>query len=132
MEDRGKGLMSHKFHQDVVNVKLGKGNETKARQFHFSTKEDALSFRSVLENLKTLAGDRAKKQIVEYRSSKQPAQKSRDLVGGGEEEDVDIKLLIEVVSAIDLPAADGSTSDAHCIIQMGGREIHRTDQISNT
>jgi hypothetical protein len=45
-------------------------------------------------------------------------------------EDTAINLLIEIVSASDLPAADIYTSDPYVVVQEASKEIHRTKVIS--
>jgi Ca2+-dependent lipid-binding protein len=41
-----------------------------------------------------------------------------------------INLLVEIVSAVNLPKADvGGTSDPYCVVKMKGSEIHRTKVI---
>jgi C2 domain len=47
----------------------------------------------------------------------------------GEEE---IRLLVEIVSATDLPVADISSTDAYVVVLMGGREMHKTRVVSKT
>jgi C2 domain len=44
----------------------------------------------------------------------------------------EIRLLVEIVSATDLPVADISSTDAYVVVLMGGREMHKTRVVSKT
>jgi Ca2+-dependent lipid-binding protein len=44
----------------------------------------------------------------------------------------DIDLLVEIVSATDLPIADRNSTDPYVIVFMGKQEIHRTPHCMKT
>ena len=48
------------------------------------------------------------------------------------ERGLDIRVLVEVVSGVDLPVADVSSSDPYVIVRLGSQEVHRTKPIKNT
>ncbi len=43
-----------------------------------------------------------------------------------------IQLLIEIVSALNVPVGDLFSSDPYVIVRMGDKEVHRTDYIPRT
>jgi hypothetical protein len=47
-------------------------------------------------------------------------------------DDDTIHMLIEIVSATDLPVADITSTDPFVVVLMGGREVHRTRVVSKT
>jgi hypothetical protein len=51
---------------------------------------------------------------------------------GGRDTPLAIDLLIEIVSASNLPAADIYTSDPYVVVREASKEVHRTKIISNT
>lgn len=118
----------------TIEVKIGSGNDTVVRDFKFGKDTDALKFEKGLATVKRLEGDRAKKQISLFK------QASKSTVNGTSTRDLDvsideeINLLVEVVSATDLPSADITTgkSDPYVQIRMKGSEIHKTKSIPKT
>jgi C2 domain len=67
--------------------------------------------------------------------SKRTAQRVLDfhaLTPDSKEDTSRIQLLVEIVSGIRLPIADGSASDPYVIVRMGAEEVHRTKPIHNT
>lgn len=48
-----------------------------------------------------------------------------------QEDDEEINLLVEIVSANDLPIGDITSSDPYVIVFMNGKELHRTAVIHN-
>jgi hypothetical protein len=220
----------------VCDIKLGVGSETKIRSLHFTTPRECQSFVKVMEHMKVMERERAKRKAEEYRimttssrnrasgtstdsqaaaaatasssqssspkerslslplasssmttttttpirkspfnyrfpfysmfgggghdtditttptiSSTEPARssltdnpkemKSRALFesnsygpqsSGGRDATLDINLLIEIVSASNLPAADIYTSDPYIVVREASKEVHRTKVISKT
>lgn len=49
-----------------------------------------------------------------------------------EEGDVDVRILVDIVSAIDLPVTDLFSADAYIVVRLGSREVHRTRPVHNT
>jgi Ca2+-dependent lipid-binding protein len=46
--------------------------------------------------------------------------------------DSHVNILVEVVSATDLPIADMKSTDPYVAVYLGKQEVHRTKPISNT
>jgi Ca2+-dependent lipid-binding protein len=91
-----------------------------------------------MDKLSTLEHERAQRQVTAYKSIKKDTQRkpqeiNRKLMARAlsmSEEGTDtINLLVEIVSAIDIPVADVFSSDAYVIVQMSGKEVHRTGVI---
>jgi Ca2+-dependent lipid-binding protein len=43
-----------------------------------------------------------------------------------------VNILVEIVSATDLPIADMKSTDPYIVVYLGKQEVHRTKPISNT
>jgi len=133
-------------HGKAVSVKLGMGNETVVRDLYFESAEQATKFQDVVTKTKGLEKERAMRLVAKYRANHSAAPRKRD---GGvalgdemvqntrdmsdiieEDDEESIQILVEIVSATDLPIADLSSSDAYVIVRMKGKEIHRTSVIS--
>jgi Ca2+-dependent lipid-binding protein len=119
-------------------VKLGTSNEVVIRDIKFDSEKDRTSFEKVMDKLSTLEHERAQRQVAAYKSIKKdterkPQEVNRKLMARAlsmSEEGTDtINLLVEIVSAIDIPVADMYSSDAYVIVRMGGNEVHRTNFI---
>ena len=141
-----------KLHGRTVDVKLGSGHDTIIRDLKFDNEENATKFQVIMEKTKHLERERAKRQVAKYRAinatspkiSKDPErahgdermqQSPRDISAVPEEDDDDdemVKVLVEIVSANDLPVADITSSDAYVIVRFNGKEVHRTNVISNS
>jgi hypothetical protein len=119
----------------VVELRLGHGNETVVRDIKFESADDALSFQQLLEHMHQLERDRTQKQVALYkdklRSTPPTSPSGSKQVVGLEDNVSSINLLVEIVSASNLPVADMFTSDAYVVVHMGGNEIHRTKVISS-
>ena len=116
---------------------MGSGTETVVRDFRFENSNAATKFEEAMHDVQSLAHDRAKRQIQAFKSGNQtdllssPRNISTSIDEGDEEMGGDrINILVEIVSATDLPVADISSTDAYVIARMKGQEIHRTDVIS--
>jgi C2 domain len=129
-----------KLNGKIMEVKLGNGNETVVRDLRFESNTEAIRCRDAVERLKILEKERAARQIAKFKgASVKKKSESRLMLGstGTIEEDDEtdddehINLLVEIVSATDLPIADIISTDAYVIVRMKGREVHRTDVISN-
>lgn len=138
-----------KLTSKTLEVKLGAGNETIVRDLRFASTQEAATFRDAVTKLKTLESERAARQVAKYRAASLsidggPAKKKPTKAAGDElssplnadetiaenddEEDDDerVNLLVEIVSARDLPVADITSTDAYIVVRMKGKEIHRT------
>ena len=80
------------------------------------------SFCQVIEHLRTLQSKRTEERVLKFRSLTQDSKQDTSR----------IQLLVEIVSGIRLPIADGTTSDPYVIVRMGAEEVHRTKPIYNT
>lgn len=125
-----------KVHGRTVEVKLGSGTETVVRDFRFDNANAATKFEEAMLHVQSLASDRAKRQIQAYKSNttsnllSSPRDINTTIAEGDEEMGDGINILVEIVSATDLPVADISSTDAYCIVRLKGKEIHRTEVIS--
>lgn len=133
-----------KSHGRTLEVKCGAGQETVVRDFKFESEADARSFEHVVEKMVGLERERAQRQIASYKQAKRdsstPADKGPKLsmpvavaaeMNGTESAGRDdrINILVEIVSATDVPVADVFSTDAYVGVRMGGKEIHRTSVI---
>jgi hypothetical protein len=92
-----------------------------------------------MNKLSTLERERAQRQVTAYKRIKKdaPSKESNWTLNTRalsmlEEGTETINLLVEIVSAIDIPVADIYSSDAYVIVRMGGKEVHRTGVISKS
>lgn len=137
------------MHGRTLDIQLGSGNETIVRDVKFDKEEEAANFKSIFEKTKILEHERATRQVAAYRAKKATSPKTknaadgivgetmqqspRDISAVVEEDDGEmIKILVEIVSANNLPVADLSSSDAYVIVRFNGKEIHRTKVVSNS
>ena len=126
--------------------------EEHQRDVHFQSAEQAGAFESAWNELQNQARNRAIEQVQEYTDNNQspPEAVAADFQGveaelivdaiedgatdDGDDEDskTKINLLMDIVSGSDLPVGDidGST-DPYVVVQMQGKELHRTKHISN-
>jgi hypothetical protein len=143
-------------HGRTCEMKLGTGQETVVRDLKFESEKDAMLFDECLTEMNLLLKDRAKRLAEEYRNNRRAqtpgagffsmdgsssttpdrapkSSGSRAIsmpMGDIEEGDVNIRLLIDIVGAIDLPVADLISTDAYVVVRLGSREIHKTKVIS--
>jgi hypothetical protein len=119
-------------------LKLGISNEVIIRDIKFDSEKERTSFDTVMHKLGTLEHERAQRRVTAYKSIKKdtdrkPQDFSLNLKGRAlsmlDEGTETINLLVEIVSAIDIPVADIYSSDAYVIVRMGGKEVHRTNFI---
>jgi Ca2+-dependent lipid-binding protein len=119
-------------------LKLGISNEVIIRDIKFDSEKERTSFEKVMDKLSTLEHERAQRRVTAYKrikkdTDRKPQEFSLNLKGRAlsmlEEGTETINLLVEIVSAIDIPVADIYSSDAYVIVRMGGKEVHRTNFI---
>jgi hypothetical protein len=134
-----------KVHGRTCEVKVGTGSETIVRDIKFEAEKEALAFEGCLSEMKRLVHERAKRRAEDYRKQKRSKSKtpprdgsivtnirSRNLFSADdpltavEEGDVDIRILIDIVSGIDLPVADLLSADPYVVVRLGSKEVHRT------
>ena len=124
----------------TCEVKFGSANEVIVRDIKFESEKDRISFQKVMAAMAALVRERAQRQAQAYKTQKkttagtaipsaQLSYQTRALPGLEEGNEVaeNINLLVEIVSAMNIPAADlFSSSDAYVIVRMAGKEVHRT------
>lgn len=142
IDEHGKSWTQHRMYtseqievlkvsRSTVEVKLGNGNETVVRDFRFGSSREAARFEEGLAHVKSLEKERTKRQIDKFRQTQGQDETTRDVeVGTDQPQKIDV--LVEIVSATDLPVADIVSTDAYVIARMAGKEIHRTDVISKS
>ena len=128
----------------TTEVKLGSGNDTVVRDFKFASATDAQKFAQGLATVKKLEAKRTQKQIALFKQQGNNNNSTLALNGNSTERGVggldelaigeEINLLVEVVSATDLPSADltSGKSDPYVIVRMNGSEVHKTKSISKS
>jgi hypothetical protein len=128
---------------------MGRTSTREVREFHFETAEEgtylrcmcayngllnisnsllsiATAFKDTLEQLRSQVKDRSDAYLEAFRIS-QIKDHSIALKPVDAEKDGDqLQILVEIVSATDLPIADHKTSDPYTICYLGKEEIHRT------
>lgn len=131
-KEYGAWTQGHIFDLDAVEIlkmrdhgwceiKYGVKSDTQVREVHFNSEKEVESFAQVVQKLKTLQAKRNERRAHEF------CQISPDSAGDGK-----IRLLVEIVSGVRLPIADGRSSDPYVIVRLGSEEIHRTKPIYNT
>jgi hypothetical protein len=135
-----------KVHGRTCEVKVGSGSETIVRDLKFEAEKSAIAFEECLTAMKTRVVERAKRRAQEYRKQKRSTSKTTsqsgssgiqsrsagDPLGAMEEGDVTIRILVEIVSAINLPVADLLSADPYVVVRLGSKEVHRTKVQSKT
>ena len=106
-------------HHHTVELKLGRGNDTKVRDIIFANDDEAMTFCDILQSLGKLEAGQAQRRLEDYLS------KGKDL--GSK-----VQLLVEVVSAVRLPVADIASTDAYVTVHLGKNQVHKTDFRPNT
>ena len=107
-----------KVHGRTVEVHLGAGREVQVRDVKFESEADATAFATTIQKLVQLEHHRAQRQAQSYLQSRSLETTTR------------IRILLEIVSATNLPIADLSSSDPYVLVRLGSREIHRTSVVS--
>jgi hypothetical protein len=102
----------------VTTVKEGKKNKT--REIIFSNEREAKAFDKLLRKQKKEVANLLRKRL-------------KDALGNGKISPMEnVKILVDIVAAYDLPVGDLRSSDPYVLVRMGTREIHRTKHISKT
>lgn len=87
----------------------------------------ATSFRETLARLRYQIKEHADANLEAFRTSQMKEQSAASKAGDAQGDGVHLlQILVEVVSATDLPIADRKTSDPYTICYLGKEEIHRT------
>ena len=111
--------IKHQHNQSVyVLVQIQKKKQE--RELIFDSFGEAQDFVKTLEDQKKREMERLKKRVEVHLSG-------RDLPTGEK-----INLLVEIVSAWDIPIGDFTTSDPYVLCLIGRKEVHKTEVIQNT
>ena len=109
-----------RVHKKTVDTIVQDRDIKHYRDLIFKTEQDAKDFAAEIEIQKQAGEQRA--------AAKLKASLGEVKIDKKEE----LTLLIEIVSAWDLPAADFTSSDPYVVCFMSGREVHRTKYIPKT
>ena len=108
--------------KNYVDIVVGRGNDTDVRRIHFCSKEEADHFLSVMGYARRLHNTRAFRQDYSYRQlilNEKHEPKKADT----------ISVLVEIVSACNLPPSRGSSANAYVSVFLGKNQIHQTKEI---
>jgi len=94
------------------------GKQKKHILLHLSNEEESRSFLLFIKILKARLVEVATKAIETDRYSISPSEVSSP-----------IRFLVEIISAADLKAVNGSTSDPYVVVKYGGEKIHTTSVV---
>jgi hypothetical protein len=138
----------------ALEATFGLGNRRQRRDIFFATDKQAQEFYHQLQGLRDLVTNRAKERLQAYKFKR--AESKRRMIEAMEhaattritsravpttsmlnslstnmDEHTQIRLLVEIVSAQDLPVADANSTDPYLSIYLGPHKIHRTKTIHN-
>jgi hypothetical protein len=115
------------------HLKLGRGDETEIRVLQFASLDHADSFVRILRKLGRLEAQRTQQRVEQYLATKKKEQnrsEKKEVHDHGHEHE-GIHIVVEIVSAINLPKASIVGSDPYVAVRMGSREVHCTKTINN-
>lgn len=102
----------------ITTMREGKKNKT--REVIFSNEREAKAFDKLIRKQKKEVAHLLRKRLA-------------DVLGNSNISPMEnIKILVEIVAAYDLPVGDLKSSDPYVLVRMGSREIHRTKHLSKT
>jgi C2 domain len=132
-------------------------SSTVVRDLKFESERRAMDFEQYLTRIKDLDEARVHRKVDGYARQRQlhasPSSSSpqagrgdaasissspssplaaADGGGGADEKNTMINLLVEIVSATDLPVADVFSTDSYVKVRMGSTDVHRTKVLHNT
>lgn len=117
--------------KNICVIQVGHGDEIKVYDVLFESKEESVNFCQQFNQLRDWELARSKRQAELYKEK----QKHKTTPGGGEKHAASVNLLVEIVSATNLPESNnafGLPRNPFVMVKMGGSEIHRTKAISHT
>ena len=97
------------------------GNRKKSVALHFSSEEESRAFLTFVKNLKVAMRNMGKKAMKAEQSLTSADMPSM----------LPNQFLVEIISATDLKAVNGRTSDPYVVVKLGNAKIHSTDVIEN-
>jgi C2 domain len=123
--------------KDCVEIQLGLGNDTIVRDFRFvvpgaPTEPGMAHFCQTIERMKVLEQERAQRQLDQFKlEAVSPSAGTDTVASPSAVSNERIEILVEIVSATNLPISDLVATDAYIVVRFGTKEIHRTGVISN-
>jgi hypothetical protein len=117
------------IHGTSWETKLGRGSSVEVKEFQFGSEQALQGFLRDMNRLRALEKEMAAMRIQDFQKASRDKQ---HIAGSSSLIDEDVNLLVEIVSATDLPAADFTSSDPYVVVWLGKKEIHRTKRISKT
>lgn len=126
-------------HDNVIEARLGSGLTSIVRDLVFDSTEEQESFRSLCRKMAELVEKRARRQLNLYRhrleerdASHSPASEALQPSPRQQHEQgtESIRLLIEIVSATNLPGR--FSMDPYVVVHLGDKLIHRTSVLVAT
>lgn len=129
----------------VIEVSAGSRGDMVVRDIKFDTEKEAAFFKACRDRMTELIRERAQRQIAEYKltnrsagsTPSQPRGATRALLedvpgtAASSLENMDeIKILVEIVGAENLPVGDIYSSDPYVVVRLGSMEIHRTEIVT--
>lgn len=109
-----------------VEIEIGVGKDVLVREFNFETPHDVETFAKTFDKMKELMHERGNRLAAEHLINPSEKQKTELNL------DDSVNLLIEIVSATNLPIADVSSSDPYVIVEDGKKQWHKTGVVSQT
>lgn len=125
-------------HDNVIEAKLGSGLTSIVRDLVFDSAEEQESFRALCRKMAVLVEKRARRQLSLYRNRLETREGSQHSADGAleptsqqhEQGNETIRLLIEIVSATNLPGR--FSMDPYVVVHLGDKMIHRTSVLVAT
>jgi hypothetical protein len=123
-----------------LEAKFGRGNNTEVRDLKFTSVAEVQDFESILTRLRNLSMEvvdnkvRTFQQEIAASNATSNTEENAKLLQplSSTITDEDVNLLVEIVSATDLPVADLLSSDPYVVVWLGKEEVHRTKTIPKT
>jgi C2 domain len=150
-----EAIADEELSKHVLEATFGLGNRRERREIKFESAEAAQAFFQQLQGLRNLVKERAKDRLEAYKTMRaaskaklmESLQKLQGKDGGGApasmarstimdsiaqmDEHTTISLLVEIVSAQDLPVTDRASTDPYVTVYLGPQKIHKTKALPN-
>jgi Ca2+-dependent lipid-binding protein len=101
----------------------------------------AQDFAHELSKLRALVKERSKERLASYQMKRDESKAKLAKASEASSKsnltrtlslDSHVNILVEIVSATDLPIADMKSTDPYIVVYLGKQEVHRTKPISKT
>lgn len=132
------------LHKHSWEATLGRAAKRERREFKFSSSAEAEDFNTDIKRFRKAAENRASVRLEEFKEKQKEAVAKADkkVIGSAPKlaakssvqnlgNNSNIRLLIQIVSASDLPIADLKTSDPYINAYLGQKKLHRTKTVAN-